>query len=102
MITSLLLKNRFGKDDVPLKITSTYFSGSVSVLFFMNRGILISYSPTAYGLKLALISIVSLPLSSPLFFYIVKIPSFFNSSSWSSHVHSPSSRFETVIFINLG
>lgn len=40
IMTYRLLKNRFGRDDVPLKITSTYFRGYVNVLFFMNKGIL--------------------------------------------------------------
>lgn len=47
MMTSLLLKNKLGREEVPLKMTSTYFKGYERVLFLMNNGILTSYSPTA-------------------------------------------------------
>lgn len=41
MITSLLLKNKFGNEAVPLNITSTYFKGYGNVLFLIYKGILI-------------------------------------------------------------
>jgi hypothetical protein len=43
IITYLLLKNKFGREAVPFKMTSTYFNGSANFEEVMKRGNLWKY-----------------------------------------------------------